>query len=158
MRFEQFYLEEKVLAYLPATSIEKEFLPEPIIELFVDPSQSELQALYRSSPEKGVRIGIDSMGRIYAWHEFVLHEDMLKKVRNYDGIDKAIPKISFVLKLIHTLGDNRIFLSSDNNNIKSEAQLLGILPKEKLKRLKLFFPTVQSINSNDSHKPLFNLK
>jgi hypothetical protein len=158
MNFFEHYYQEKTLAYLPASSEEKQVLPEPLVEIFIDPSKYELEQLYKDSPERGVRIGVDSLGRVFAWNENILHDNMQKKLDRYDGDNKGVKGIQFVLKLINTKGDKRLFLSSDNNDITTEAELLARLPKMKVARLKLFFPDAKSINNNETHDSVFTFK
>ena len=157
MQFKDFYFSEQLLAYFPATTVEKLYLPEPLVDCYVDPSQSELNKLYAEAELHGVRFAMDELGRVIVWNENIFHHNIQKKLNTYDGDRKMVKGTKLVLKMIYTKGDNKIELSEDQP-IKTEAQLLSILPKEKLRRLKIFFPLAVSINTHDTHKKVFRLQ
>lgn len=157
MRFEQFYFSEQLLTYFPAYSHEEPYLPEPLVDCYIDPTQAELNKLYAEAEYHGVRAAMDSLGRLFVWNENVLHADMQRKFDTYDGDKKMIKGTKFVIKFIYTKGDKRIFISQDQEEIKSERSLLKVITKEKLRRLRLFFPLAVSINTQDKHKEIFRI-
>jgi len=96
MNFEEHYLTEK---FYKADHFTTEYF-DGYAEIFVDPTAKELISVMKDSSDHGVRLAV-SKGKIYAWTEDILHEEM-----------ERILKTQFDLKLQYTKGHTVLWLGS----------------------------------------------
>ena len=158
MKFEQYYFQEKFVEYFRATNQEKQALPEDLVPLFEDPTPKEINDLCKQSEFEGCRIGVDTVGKIFVWNETVTHHSMQNKLTTYDGDKPGLKNIKFTAKFIYTKGDPRLMLSTEQMDVKSEEDLLKIISKINLKKLKLYFPMIKTINESEKHKTIYTFK
>ena len=76
----------------------------------------------------------------------------------YDGDKPGLKNIKFTAKFIYTKGDPRLMLSTEQMDVKSEEDLLKIISKINLKKLKLYFPMIKTINESEKHKTIYTFK
>jgi len=103
------------------------------IEIYKNPSKTEVDGLYRESYADGVRMGIDSKNNIYVWIEDVLH-DVMQRLIN----------IKFTLRFEYTRGRPSLFLSSGESKDNFDAHINNVL----LKRLKILYPNISDIKES----------
>jgi hypothetical protein len=99
-------------------------------EIFEDPTSSEVKSIMKDSSDHGVRLGITEKGKIYAWTEDIIHEDM----ENY-------LKIPFKVKLQYTRGHDTIWISSATK--ESDWKKYG---EPKVDKLEKIFPLAKSVD------------
>jgi len=90
---EEFWKSKKKFDYLPKT--------DGYIEIFRNPTSSELDDLYKIAYDNGVRLGVDNKNVLYAWVEDVLHAE-IEKLFN----------LKFMVKFEYTKGRDILYLST----------------------------------------------
>lgn len=103
MKFKQYITEEfwkskKKYDYLPHM--------DGHIEVFRNPTSSELDDLYKIAYDNGVRLGIDKNNVLYTWVEDVLHDE-IEKLFN----------LKFMIKFEYTKGRDTLYLSSGEKGV-----------------------------------------
>jgi hypothetical protein len=112
------------------------FYDKEVFEVYKNPNLSEIDELFKISMDDGIRMGIDHEGSVYCWPDSILHTDA----------ERLLQK-DFVLKLEYTKNRNKLVLSTaDMTSTKEE--LLKLLDRPKLAKLKLIFPEINTIEMN----------
>jgi hypothetical protein len=137
-KFQQYYyqIKESYETMFSTPSDSRAYFEKETFEVYKNPTEQDLDELYSVSLDNGIRMGIDKTGTIYAWTDAILHTDA----------ERLLQK-DFVLKLEYTKNRDKIFLSTAEV-INSKDELLKVLDKSKLAKIKLLFPEVKSIEMN----------
>jgi hypothetical protein len=136
--FKKYYysITESYLKMVETPNSVKNYYNLDYIIFYVNPTDSEQDELFENSLDQGLRIGIDKLGNIYCWADGILHTDA-----------ESLLDKDFTLKLEYTKGRDKIFLSTAEV-ITSKDELLKVLNKAKLNKIRLIFPEVKTIEMN----------
>lgn len=122
-------LQEIFFTTIKLNDIDEEYFDGPV-EVYKNPTKSELSKLYKLAYDNGVRIGVDNKYNIYVWIEDVMHFTVEKKL-----------KMQFKMRLEYIKNRNIIWISSSNTQCGVEKYLNDDI-KAKLKKT---FPKAKTI-------------
>jgi hypothetical protein len=137
-KFKQYYysIKESYAGMFKTPSNALNYYNKDYVEYFKNPSENDIEELYKNSFDFGIRMGIDKEGTIYAWNDGILHSDA----------EKLIDK-NFIIKIEYTKDRNKLVLSTADMTDSTD-ELLKKLNKSTLVRLKLTFPLIKTITMN----------